>query len=68
MDFKLREMVAQKNTVSEMERMLLDLKAQEERNSHLLESMMTQLLVLQGDPRQHITPGHRQPQYVTGND
>lgn len=68
MDFKLQEMAAQRKTVSEMERMLLDLKAQEERNSHLLQSMMAQLLVLQGDPRQHIAQGHGQQQYVNGRD
>lgn len=66
-DLKLHEMAAQRKTVSEVERTLHELKAQEERNTNLLESMMAQLLALQGDPLLHITQGHKQ-QYVTGSD
>ncbi|XP_031433776.1 coiled-coil domain-containing protein 17 [Clupea harengus] len=59
-DLKLHEMAAQRKTVSEVERTLHELKAQEERNTNLLESMMAQLLALQGDPLLHITQGHKQ--------
>ncbi|KAL2099996.1 hypothetical protein ACEWY4_004390 [Coilia grayii] len=58
MDFKLRQMAAQRRTVSEMERTLLELRAQEDRNTHLLEAMMAQLLALQGDSRPHHTQAH----------
>ncbi|XP_048115509.1 coiled-coil domain-containing protein 17-like [Alosa alosa] len=61
-DAKLLEMATQGKAVSEMERMLQNLKAQEERNTQLLEAMMTQLLTLQADPRQQPTQGHKQQQ------